>query len=212
MQYEGWSQEDEDVLAGKEMDADAREWLRQWLITRTGVHAVAVELRRRVVEILLESGPDDFVLWCPSGRYCGRGFEMGAWEINATRFNEAVCRATETAKREAAAAADAPHHASLEAWLRADLTGALAYKGDAGGASRLSAATRQALMKQKRSLKRPRVCRSCKSTFTPKRQYNQATCCTCLNSRRLSKQSANRNTEERGDAVQQVHVNTPRLS
>lgn len=211
MEYESWSQEGEDILAGKEMDAEAREWLRQWLTTRTGVHAVAVSLRRRVVEILLRNGPDDFAIWCPSARYCGRGFEQGAWEINATRFNEALRRATEQAEREAAAAADAPRHASLEAWLRADLSGTLAYKGHAGGTSRLSAATRQALMTQKRSLKRPRVCRSCKATFTPKRQYNQATCCSCLESRRLSKQSADRDSEQRRDALKEVHVDSPRL-
>jgi hypothetical protein len=160
-------------------DAGARAWFRLWVERRQGVADVAPEMRARVVALLCDQAAA-LVWWVPSDEYRGVGFTNGTWRVNTEVFCAALESCISKATREADAALDAPHCASLDVWLAAHAAGTLRSRGAVGGSAHFSPALRCRLFDAAwaRSKTWPVRCRGCGESFTPERR-RLVRCPTC---------------------------------
>lgn len=216
MSISPWEQhEDEDERADSlfewpKISDHMRRWLGQYLITRKGICDVPAPLRPRV-QVLMLDWALEYLRWSPETVYRGPGYSMGRWEVEPDQFLAALKRATETARLEMARTADAPHHASLDAWLRADLEGRLQSIGPTGGSDKLPGYLKARLEYSARR-RQVYVCRECGEQFHQKRSVKQRTCSSCLDLRRVRKESRNRHVEQSRGPLEQVDVDPPRLA
>lgn len=187
-----------------------RQWLAQYLLTRKGISDVPAPLRPRV-RVLMLNRALEYLVWSPETVYRGPGYSMGSWAVDTDQFIAALKASIETARLEMARMADAEHHTSLDAWLRADLEGRLQSIGPTGGSERLPGQLK-AQLEYKARRRQVYVCRECGEQFHQKRSVKQRTCSSCLDLRRVRKESRHRHVEQPGRPLEQVDVDPPRLA
>lgn len=89
-----------------------------------------------VVEVFAEDA-ERFVQWVDAGEWKGGDYTNGAWELNIPEIECAVAHLVKQWNERVAREDDAKNFRTLDAWLRADLRGDLAYRGCEGGSARL---------------------------------------------------------------------------
>ncbi|MCX7057278.1 MAG: hypothetical protein NTZ79_08805 [Proteobacteria bacterium] len=118
-------------------DAGARQWftaLIQYELIRHVAMVQAVAggsdraLREDMLAFYLEE-PTNYCDWVPAAMYGGEGCSMGHWQYGERAFLDRL----EDAADFAHAVADARAIRTLDAWLQADRTGTLKYRGAPGG-------------------------------------------------------------------------------
>lgn len=95
-----------------------------------GILAAEREVRAVVVAWFVERA-DTFVRWEDYDEYRGPGYAAGAWKVDDAAVRRTFPDVLAFALEAAAQAHDAPHHASLDTWLAADLRGELVSAGPA---------------------------------------------------------------------------------
>jgi hypothetical protein len=117
-----------------------------------------------------------YAKWIPAEIYCGVGYSAGGWAIDwETLVAELPHELTELS-RSILRTADAKTYPTLDDWLRADISGELAYPGATSGLDRpgctLRPETRRAIsaLASARRTLWPRPCSDCGDSFVPDRR------------------------------------------
>lgn len=129
--------------------------------------------------------PMPYVKWKDSDQYHGGQYSNGSWTIDWS----AVVEGCASALRELRADAEMARFPTLDDWLHAEVEGTLPASCARGGSAKLPKKLRRELQTAARIRRknRPRICRGCRSEFTP--TCNRALRCRkCIESDVVTKQ------------------------
>lgn len=144
------------------------------------------ELKDEILGWYIEE-PARYITWVPEEAFRGKGYAPGAWKVLDNVVLGDLKDGIHEARRRIARRRD-PEFASLDDWLRAEVSGALFDPGDQGGSDQLPMDTTNSLKCRAwvRRLRWPRNCSTCGESFKPTRSKARR-CDACLSKRKAGK-------------------------